>query len=331
MGKEENQHQVSLFAHRPWKSLPRFPHSHSSDSETLTHSQKGAQTAQPPSSFRLIPRLEYAAGMREYFNASHQFFRDWLSAHCLSRYPERLLVMLSAYFDESGDPGKHGFLTVAGYISNVERWELWLLWRERFTHEHQISPSDGKELYRCVCSMPVDEGRSKAAQAILNHTLRGFSVSIRQDQYAELTSPRFRSLKGSAYTLCTQKCIEMAINWAEKNRPDPTEPIEFVFDRGHRNQDQARFEMEKIRRTSIGKRRLRDTFAFADDATIIQLQTAHILAYETTRKWHRQPHPILELVGDPTTKHVRYHFNRERIVTLFSAHERLRQKRWKKR
>src|ERR1700720_1638261 len=29
MGNEENQKQVSLVSHSPWKSLSRFPHSHS--------------------------------------------------------------------------------------------------------------------------------------------------------------------------------------------------------------------------------------------------------------------------------------------------------------
>src|SRR2546430_6240925 len=31
MEREENQNQVSLSSHSPWKSLSRFPHSHSPD------------------------------------------------------------------------------------------------------------------------------------------------------------------------------------------------------------------------------------------------------------------------------------------------------------
>jgi hypothetical protein len=31
MGNEENRKQVFLAAHSPWKSLPRFPHSHRRD------------------------------------------------------------------------------------------------------------------------------------------------------------------------------------------------------------------------------------------------------------------------------------------------------------
>ena len=81
MDTEENQKQVFLGAHSPWKSQLRFPHSHRRDEAMekwkaqnrafpLSHSsnyfaldqwiQKGGPAAGLGSSFRLIVRLENA-------------------------------------------------------------------------------------------------------------------------------------------------------------------------------------------------------------------------------------------------------------------------------
>jgi hypothetical protein len=80
MGNEENQKQVSLVSHSPWKSLSRFPHSHSPGDYREEKWKSNSRIPTFPSqlsivlkiqkrriplnagfpSFRLIVRLEYA-------------------------------------------------------------------------------------------------------------------------------------------------------------------------------------------------------------------------------------------------------------------------------
>src|SRR5258708_7942948 len=49
MESEENQNQVSLASHSPWKSLSRFPHSHSPDDRYLS------QRKEPPRRIASLP------------------------------------------------------------------------------------------------------------------------------------------------------------------------------------------------------------------------------------------------------------------------------------
>jgi hypothetical protein len=251
-----------------------------------------------------------------------------LSFHCLSRYPERLLVMLQAYFDESGRSDNRGFLIVAGYISDVARWNLWSGSWTAFLATHGINALHMAKFDQLIDPCERDNTKLQIARIIRTYIMCGFAVSIYDREYRQLTSPQFRSSKGSAYTLCVQKCIELAMRWAEGNRPDPSEPIAFVFDRGHRNQNQAQIELQKIRRTSIGHRRPHDTFAFEDDQTTVQLQSADVLAYSAWQMWRRRNSPIPGLVDGGRGRPERYHFTPDRIDALYAEYERLRRRPW---
>jgi hypothetical protein len=91
MDAEENQRQVSLRAHRPWKSLLRFPHSHSAgegDGKVESRNQAshfsiarsypsqiqtqkgGLKASRYAPAFRLILRLENAP-IRDYCGNDH--------------------------------------------------------------------------------------------------------------------------------------------------------------------------------------------------------------------------------------------------------------------
>ncbi len=115
----------------------------------------------------------------------------------------------------------------------------------------------------------------------------------------------------------------MTLNWAETHRPNPAEPITFVFDAGYRNQEQALIEMKKIKQIRIGQRRPQDTFAFADDRTIIQLQAADVAAYEVWQKWKKRPSLILDKIRQ-RCPHERYHFYPDRITTLLNRYNAVR-------
>lgn len=57
MDSEENQPQVSLTAHSPWKSLLRFPHSHSRDE--AVEKWKSQEQAFPLSHCSVCPLFEH--------------------------------------------------------------------------------------------------------------------------------------------------------------------------------------------------------------------------------------------------------------------------------
>ena len=59
MESEENQKQVLLAFHRPWKSLMRFPHSHRADRRSLSLRNQNERSFPLPTrflQFRLILR-----------------------------------------------------------------------------------------------------------------------------------------------------------------------------------------------------------------------------------------------------------------------------------
>lgn len=150
--------------------------------------------------------------------------------------------MLSAYFDESGtDKKKHKLLTLAGYLSTVERWEKFdvewqaLLDSEGLRFSHAVDMAHFKDQFERNKGWDETRRRSfeeKAHKIIKDNVMKAFDVSLFWEDYLMLI-PFYRGAKKDAppaYACLVNMILLSVGSWATKN--NRFEPIHYVFERG---------------------------------------------------------------------------------------------------
>ena len=186
----------------------------------------------------------------------------------------RLQCMIGAYFDESGTHDDEA-LSVAGYVSTVERWSRFCDgWTEAL---HEIGTSKFKAT-SFKSFRHDDERLIKLASVIREYALYGVVANVQPGVYNQVMGSSARSRLGSAYTFCTQAVISEVYEWLSMSEWCD-DSVQFVFDTGHRNRAQAAREMTKILQ-SPSLERSRDSFTFGTDDSHLPLQAADLIAYQ---------------------------------------------------
>ena len=158
--------------------------------------------------------------------------------------------MLEFYADESGTHG-HSLLTVAGYVADVNKWaDFSVEWRRvldhykvEFVHAKAFSNAQAR-IHRHLQRRDRRDLLSALVANIKKTVVAGVFGTIRPAEYKLLTSPRFRSDHGSAYSICVQVCIAALHLFLPAPGRD-TETVRLFLEDGHRNALQA---LEMIKR-----------------------------------------------------------------------------------
>jgi len=202
-----------------------------------------------------------------------------------------ILVMLTAYFDDSGTHDDSNVVIIAGLSGNQHQWQAFEnAWRAKLQ-----SPSPGKpplsrfHMYECHHAKGEFAGWSRTATEFLAHELGQIIIKngiwaygcavLRKDWDANVAGV-IRQVLGDAEGFCARQCLQMTLIWGSSFTGDSS--IAFVFD----NRPHRVWELEKLyalfkNEGERGNKRPKLTsVSVASSKQLLPLQGADLLAWE---------------------------------------------------
>ncbi|HMG76491.1 MAG TPA: hypothetical protein VK582_23650 [Pyrinomonadaceae bacterium] len=148
--------------------------------------------------------------------------------------------MFIAYFDASGAEEQEA-MTVAGYVSTVERWERFKTdWKLVLAH-YNVPHFHMREFAGSVRHSPFEswKGKEGTRRAFLTdlvdvtktHVFHSFGATVLMADY-NYASKRYAlsRMAGNAYSFCGRACAAKLNRWMKAN--GHKDSVRFVFDRG---------------------------------------------------------------------------------------------------
>jgi hypothetical protein len=229
------------------------------------------------------------------------------SVHSLSVYPNpagvRLVAILKAYFDDSGDDVSQPVLTIGGYLSDIESWGKFdQAWKETldsfhvpYLHMKEFGEPDG--VYK---ELKQDADRLEAflkslVDVICKHTRFCTHATVLIDDLKRFN--RDHGLALNAYGLAVYGCL-MGLQLRFSNQP-----IEVIFDKfgnaGSRIQKGIDYA-ESDTLQPLNPRVISATHARDDESckTILPLQAADLFSWEM-RKCCIEHESWIDSLGPP--------------------------------
>ena len=192
------------------------------------------------------------------------------------------IVMLAAYFDESGTHGNSELITVAGILGDTVDWQdMSIHWKKRlgkvpYFHATECAVQDGP----CY---GMDKDETNALSADLSSILAkqdviGVGFSVYRDDWEYAASPRLKEEFGyEPYYFCFAGVVQQVCAWSIKHQGG--EPVAFVFAKQCEYEHNAEKLMEVLRagmtREYIGH------FGWSRPQCLAELQAADLYAFET--------------------------------------------------
>jgi hypothetical protein len=205
--------------------------------------------------------------------------------------------MFIVYFDESGTHYKAKAFALAGYIATAEQWiEFEREWRDLLQSEN-ISMFHRTDLECFHNEFSEDNGWNptrrervvRRAQGIIRRRVNiGISSSIIKQAYDEIITGEARHFYGEHYySFAVRDCLERVADWIK--RFHRTEPIRYVFEKGAEGQTEVNEALtEAYEDKDLRERFKLDGWSFEDKRSVVQLQAADLLAYETFKHMENQ-------------------------------------------
>jgi len=205
------------------------------------------------------------------------------------------ILMLLAYFDESGTHSGSKVVSFAGYISTVEKWRQFnILWQamldlEGISMMHWCDLESRKGIFN-GWSQDRKITVQKAAISIFKTTiLHGFTTSIVTDDYAEVIEMKPHLHFSSPYVLAMVGTLHLVKKWLKDNNVNETVSYFLEYGSGFENETHSVVnQAEEVKEAFYNMKSL----TFAKKSDILPLQAADILAYESYK------HMLNDKVGD---------------------------------
>jgi hypothetical protein len=202
-----------------------------------------------------------------------------------------LLVMLTAYFDDSGTHDDSEVVIWAGVCGNQYQWQAF----SDDWHAKLQVPSPGKSplsrfhMTDCQGARNEFEGWSRTATDFLVHELGeiiikkglwGYASAARRKDWDELITGDARAALGDAEGFCVRNVYVKTTDWA-KNWAGGTD-LAFVFDdRPHRRlENKTIFDMFQRHHRAAKQTPELVSITFASSQKILPLQAADMIAWE---------------------------------------------------
>lgn len=188
------------------------------------------------------------------------------------------MVMLEAYFDESGTHDRSNVTAIAGYIlpsrQAVQMDKSWRSLVEKFNvpflHMKDLAPG-GKPFDHLTAEQRADLV-TRAMNLIRKHTSQGFAVVVCPNRFdrshGDLPDP---------YSFCAQACFLAVKAWMDQRKI--TGGANLFFEKGHKDSAKAIEVLEKT--NELGG--LCPSYTFARKSEVVLLQAADLLAWHTTK------------------------------------------------
>lgn len=234
------------------------------------------------------------------------------------------VMMMEAYFDESGTHDGSPVMCVAGYLFTAENaFHFDREWGEALkefglTHFHAASWKEADALSRAQ----RDDLMARLVGIIKRRIELGIAVSISETDFGRVDAPRWE--RGGPYLLAALYVLGGVAAWIQKY--SYTGKVSYFFESGHKHQGSANQAIDMLKTNGsaylgyhshsfIGKRDARG------------LQAADLLAYEWQKELRRinldnpKLRPMrksMERLLDRT--HITQHFTAEELFLLSTEH-----------
>lgn len=200
---------------------------------------------------------------------------------------ERLVALLTAYFDESGTHAGAQVLSVAGYVATAERWEVFEKdWRQSMAiygidYFHMTDFVAGEEQFKDWPKQKRESRLRKLIDIVNRHALAAIGAVIPLDLYGSL-SKRDQVVCDSAYRVAAMQCCMEVSRWAKKTYPDAE--VAYVFEAGAKGAGKvSEFFLGAMNDPAARKLLRIFSFGFGSKRALVPLQASDILAWELYR------------------------------------------------
>lgn len=235
----------------------------------------------------------YFNGIALKCNGYNAFRHLWRSLFPIDA-KDKLIAMLTVYLDESGTDGRSPIVTVAGYISTVDLWEIFDVEWDAFAQSMEFDIYHRADLLSQRGEFLPEKGWDKervemvdlcAAGIISKYVLCGFAAFTRIETCEDVfpvrgpfTNRKLRKKFSHEYTLAGVKVVQLIAGWAKEN--GYTEPIRFVFEDGAKGKGYlAEIITQAKKNVDADLVGLIGGLSFEDKKAVPQLQSADRLAH----------------------------------------------------
>lgn len=195
------------------------------------------------------------------------------------------MAMFSAHIDESGTPDdSHVVLTVAGFVSSVEKWARFELEWKKILKQAGLPEGTIFHMSKFARGLPPYqefEGQSKRKAALVSSLVRctrrnvnkAFSCTVALRDWERLNQRYCISESlGYPYPFCGRMCVGAVMQWARKKNATN---IEFFFEDGATHRGQLK---KILNANNDGIEPI-----FRSKETMTQFQAADLLAWKSRR------------------------------------------------
>jgi len=161
---------------------------------------------------------------------------------------ETLMAMFSAYFDASGHPNQKSVLTVAGFVSTVQKWSRFdrewnaILKSEGVTFFHMTDFVSNRGEFAKGWRGETERRRKfieRLAECLKRNVNKSFRTTVILPDYEKANkSFQIEERLGRPYTLCSLTCVHTLRNWAKRKGAERS--LLYYFEDG--DKDKSDFE-----------------------------------------------------------------------------------------
>jgi Protein of unknown function (DUF3800) len=237
-----------------------------------------------------------------------------ISTILVSRVNHEAILVLKAFFDESGHSASSSFVCMGGCIASLEAWSAFEKEWEYVLRKYEITcfhmnhfESNRREFKKWENEPAKHKGCLADLINIMNDHIDlyiGISANVEDHK---LSPPP----KNDPYFNCLTTCIDHIASYVSDLPGD--QRIEVVFADNPEFGARVRRLYPKVRDASgmYGKLAT-DTYGFPRD--ILPLQAADIVAYETNKEWQRQANDCRRPMRWPFTQLIEKPFQRPGLL-----------------
>jgi hypothetical protein len=196
------------------------------------------------------------------------------------------MAMLTVYCDDSGTDRDSCVAVVAGYLSNVAQWDIFMKEWTRALKDFGINVMHRSDLenYKGEFAKWNSARRTEFLQRlqpiIRRRTKTAFGCMVIKEDFEKYISDEIKGKVGGVYGLLAYVCLVGISQWCNQPSRQHRHPINWVFEAGTRGRGQVdkMFELTHANEELRQKSRL-GSWTF-DGKSNIPLQSADVLAYE---------------------------------------------------
>ena len=167
--------------------------------------------------------------------ASRDAFNSLLSGYSSATRARKVLVMLTAYFDDSGSERGERMLILAGYVHSAQTWlafnDDWQTVLETapaIKYLHMVEAENLRDEFKGWVREEMEEKVSALADVIVKHEPWSIECQVSRQDFSDIVQPVVSYELRTPYFACFYGVICNLVKWHASM--GLTLPIDFVFD-----------------------------------------------------------------------------------------------------